>query len=232
MTFARSLAVVIAAVVPVACLAALPGCGGKAKPYQPKPAWSGNAVSIPDVPTLPAKPIKIGDAYTVNGAAHHLRSVVHIGEVKGKDLTIIGWVVKTNFADAPECAVHPTGKADSEDCKPPIPAFWIADEKGDTKNAMKVLGFASNFAQIYDQLKKDDKAKEGDEPVTDEFLGTLLPAPIPNVGAKVKITGTYGFAYTKATSGIETDPRMGVLTFGKLEYVEKPPEAATLPGMK
>lgn len=228
MTFARSLAVLTAA-IPFALLA---GCGNDAKPYTSKPAWSGQPVSLPDVPTLPAKPAKVGDAYTVWGASHHLRSVVHSESVKGKEITIIGWIVKTNFPDAPECAVHPTGKADPDGCKPPVPAFWIADEKGDTKNSMKVLGFASNFAQLYDAIKKDDKAKEGDDPVMDEFLGTPLPMPTPNVGAKVKVTGTYGFAYTKATSGIETDPRMGIMTYSKLEYIEKPPEPATLPGMK
>lgn len=226
MTFARYL---VAVAVPVAFIA---GCGESDKPYTPKPAWSGTPVSVPDVPTLPAKPAKIGDAYTVWGASHHLRSVVHTDEVKGKEITIIGYVVKTNFGDAPECAVHPTGKADPEGCKPPIPAFWIADEKGDTGKAMKVLGFASNFAQIYDALKKDEKAKEGDDPVMDEFLGTPLPRPIPNLGAKVKVTGTYGFAYTRATSGIETDPRFGILSYTKLEYIEKAPEPATLPGMK
>lgn len=227
MTFARSLAVLTAA-IPFAFCA---GCGNDSKPYSPKPAWSGQPVSLPDVPTLPAKPVKAGDSYTVWGASHHLRSVVHSEDVKGKEISIIGWIVKTNFPDAPECAVHPTGKADPDGCKPPVPAFWIADEKGDTKNAMKVLGFASNFAQLYDAIKKDDKAKEGDDPVVDEFLGTPLPQPTPNVDAKVKITGNYGYAYTRATSGIETDPRMGIMTYSKLEYIEKPPEPATLPGM-
>lgn len=228
MTFTRSLVVLAAATH----LVILAGCGDRSKPYQTKPAWSGTPVSLPDVPTLPAKPKKVGDAYTVWGASHHLRSVVHVDSVKGKEITVIGWIVKTNFPDAPECAVHPTGKADPDGCTPPIPAFWIADEKDDTKNAMKVLGFASNFAQLYDAIKKDEKAKEGEEPNMDEFLGTPLPMPTPNVGAKVKITGTYGYAYTKATSGIETDPRMGILTYSKIEYIEKPPEPAKLPGMK
>ncbi len=228
MTFTRSLVVLATA----SSFVFLAGCGDNTKPYSPKPAWSGSPVSLPDVPTLPAKSPKIGDAYTVWGASHQLRSVVHSDEVKGKDISIIGWIVKTNFQDVPECAVHPTGKADPDGCKPPVPAFWIADEKGDTKNAMKVLGFASNFAQIYDAIKKDDKGKEGDDPVMDEFLGTPLPQPTVNVGAKVKITGTYGYAYTKATSGIETDPRMGIMTYSKLEYIEKPPEPPTLPGMK
>ena len=228
MTFARLL-VALAAVSQCVMIA---GCGNSSKPYSPKPAWTGEAVSLPDVPTLPARQVKVGDAYTVWGVSHHLRSSVHSDSVKNKDLAIVGWVVKTNFLDAPACSVHPTGKGDPDGCSPPVPAIWIADDKDDTKNAIKVLGFASNFAQLYDQIKKDQRAKEGDSPVSDEFLGTPLPMPTPNVGAKIKVSGTYGFAYTKATSGIETDPRMGVMTYTKIEYLEKPPVPAKLPGMK
>jgi len=228
MTFARSF-VALAAVTQFVIIA---GCGDNSRPYTPKPAWSGDRVALPDVPTLPARPIKIGDSYTVWGASHHLRSLVHSDSVKGKDISIVGWVVKTNFEEAPACAVHPTGKADPEGCKLILPAVWIADEKGDTNSMMKVLGFASNFAQLYDQIKKDEKAKDGDAPNQDEFLGVPLPMPSLNVGAKIKISGNYGFSYTKSTSGIESDPRMGVMTYEKIEYLEKPPERAKLPGMK
>ncbi|MCL2825104.1 MAG: hypothetical protein FWD57_14030 [Polyangiaceae bacterium] len=228
MTFGRSF-VAFAAITQFVFVT---GCDDNSDNYTPKPAWSGEPVALPDVPTLPARSIKQGDSYTVWGASHHLRSIVHVDEVKGKDLSIVGWIVKTNFGDAPKCAVHPTGKGDPDDCKPPIPAFWIADSKDETQSMMKVLGFASNFAQLYDQIEKDKKAKEGDKPNDDEFLGTPLPMPTPNVGAQVKVTGNYGFAYTKATSGIETDPRMGILTYTKIEYIEKPPEPARLPGMK
>jgi predicted small lipoprotein YifL len=233
MTFSRPASLVTATVFAAgALLLALPACGDKDPPYVPQAAHSGKPVKLPDVPTLPAKPTKVGDAYTVWGAVHSLRSVVHIDDVRGKDITILGYIVKTNLADAPACSVHKTGKGDTENCKPPIPAFWIADEKGDVKNAIKVMGFASNFAQLYDAIEKDKKAKDTDPPTQDEFLGLPLPRPIPNVDGKVKVTGNYGFAYTKATSGIETDPRFGVLTYAKIEYVEKPPTPATLPGMK
>ena len=141
MTFTRSLVAMAA----VTQLVILTGCGDSAKPYSPKPAWSGTPVALPDVPTIPARPVKVGDAYTVWGASHHLRSIVHVDDVKNKDISIIGWVVKTNFADAPACAVHPTGKADPDGCNPPVPAFWIADEKGDTKNAMKDVAIRDNI---------------------------------------------------------------------------------------
>ena len=228
MTFARLLVVLVA----VSACVVVSGCRHKAKPYQSKPAWSGTPVSLPDVPNLPAKQVKDGDAYTVWGASHQLRSVVHSDSIKGKDIAIVGWVVKTNFAEAPACAVHPTGKADKDGCDARVPAFWISDSKDDTVNAIKVLGFASNYANVYDQIKKDQRAKAGDKPHEDSYWGTALPMPTPNVGAKVKVKGNYGYNFTKTGRGIESDPRMGLLTYASLEYVEKPPEPAKLPGMK
>ena len=232
MTFPRSVAYVVAAAIPASVLLVLPACGPRDEPYKPQPAYSGKPVSIPDPPTLPAKPNKVGDAYTVYGAIHYLKSRVHEVEVKGKDITIIGYIVKTNMADAPACAVHKTGKADTEGCKPPVPAFWIADDKGDTKKMIKVMGFASNFSQVYDAIEKYKNAKDNDPLVQDEFLAQPIPRPVPNVDAKVKITGNYGFSYTRATSGLETDPRFGILTYAKLEYIEPPPTRMLLPGMK
>ncbi len=257
MTFPRSVALATTAALPAfAMLLAMPACGPKDEPYKAQPAYSGKPVKMPDVPTLPARAVKVGDAYTVWGAVHHLRSRVHDVDVKGKDITIIGYIVKTNLPDAPVCAVHKTGKGDPDGCKPPIPAFWIADEKGDAKTTIKVItlsaarfgvdidekgdakttikvmGFASNFAQLYDAIEKYKKAKDGDPLVQDEFLGQPVPRPVPAADAKVKVTGNYGFAYTRATSGIETDPRFGILTFQKIEYIEPPPTPATLPGMK
>ena len=83
---------------------------------------------------------------------------MHRKEVAGKKLSLTGYITKTNLAEAPACAVHKGGKADPENCKPPIPAFWI----GDTKDApesetIKVMGWASNFAQIFDAITEFDK---------------------------------------------------------------------------
>jgi len=210
----------------------LAGCSQSEEPYKPLPAYSGRKAQLPAVPTLPNKPIKVGDVYTIYGATHHLRSRVHNPEVNGKDITIAGYIVKTNLPDAPPCAVHKTGKGDKDDCKAPVPAFWIADEKGDDKNAIKVMGWASNFAQIYDAITKSGKNKKAGEAVKDEFWAVDLPDPIPNVGAKVQISGNFAVSFTKATSGVETDPNHGILTYAKLTYVEPPPEPGVLPGMK
>ena len=224
------------------------GCGPEEKPYQPKPAYSGKKPSLPAVPTLPNKAKKDGDAYTVWGAIHDLRSVVHQNDFQDKDTTIVGYVVKTNFEVAckeemkrtpgeghcvPTCAIHKTGKADPAECKAPVPTFWIAEtkeEKDWQKNAISVKGWASNFAQIFtmvEGLDKDDEAK-----LQDEFFGHDLPTPLPNLGGKVKVTGRYGVTYTKSTGGAASDPRTGIVTWAKSEWLEVPPKRAFLPGMK
>lgn len=216
----------------------LVGCGDKEIPYTPKPAPSGLKASLPPVPNVPQKPVKAGDAYTVWGASYYLRSRVHHKDVADKKLSITGYIIKTNLPEAPACAVHKTGKADPEGCNAPVPTFWIADSKDATeKDSIKVMGWASNFAQIFDAInayKKAEKAKKDEKPeaVQDELWSVPLPYPLPVKGAKVTVTGNYSTTFTKASSSTAADPIMGILTYEKLDYVEPPTEKATLPGMK
>jgi len=213
------------------------GGGGDEGKYVPKAAPSGDRAALPAVPSLPKKEIKSGDAYTIWGASYYLRSRVHSKEVDGKDIKLTGYIIKTNLSEAPPCAVHETGKEDPEDCKAPVPAFWIADTKdAKERDSIEVIGWASNFAQLYDAVK-EYKTREGvkqvkDEPLTDNFWGVKIPDPLPNVGAKVTVSGTYGTTFTKATRGTEADPIMGILTYSEIVYLEPPAEVATLPGMK
>lgn len=211
------------------------GCGSDEQPYVAKPAVSGKKPSLPAVPTLPTKAKKTGDAYNIWGVTKDLHSRVHVDDVKDKKLTLVGYIVKTNYDTAPACAVHKTGKGDSADCKAEIPTFWIADEKGETKDMIAVMGWASNFAQIFTMVEAIDKAAKGKESevkLKDEFWAVDLPNPLPNVGAKVKVTGQYGVTSTKATGGAASNPKYGIMTAEKIEYVEPPPEKAYLPGMK
>ncbi|HEY3595092.1 MAG TPA: hypothetical protein VGL13_14505 [Polyangiaceae bacterium] len=232
-TFVRSTRATLIALAAPLLAGSIAGCGQSEEPYKPQPAYSGRAASLPAVPTLANKAIKVGDVYTVYGATHQLRSRVHNPDVNGKDITITGYIVKTNLPDAPPCAVHKTGKGDKDDCKAQVPAFWIADDKGDDKNAIKVMGWASNYAQIFDAINKyAGKGKKADEPVKDEFWAVDVPNPIPNVNAKVQVTGNFAVSFTKSTSGVETDPNHGIMTYAKLTYVEPPTEPGTLPGMK
>ncbi len=225
----------------------LVGCGPEERPYKPSPVHSGSKPTLPSVPTLPNKAKKDGDAYTVWGAIHDLRSPVHDKDFEGKEVTLTGYVVKTNFMEAckdenapadgeecvPKCAIHKTGKADPADCKAPVPTFWIAetkDEKDLERKAIPVKGWASNFAQMYtfiEALDKDDEAQ-----LSDEFFGMDLASPLPNVGGKVKVRGNYGFTYTKSTGGAASNPRTGIMTANKIEWTKVPPMRAVLPGMR
>ncbi len=212
------------------------GCGDQGEPYQPKQPPAGVKANLPAVPTIAKKPVKDGDAYTVWGASYSLRSRVHHADVSDRDIKITGYIIATNLADAPKCAIHPTGKEDPADCQAPIPTFWLADSKdADKKDAIKVLGWASNFAQLYDAVneyrKRRVRKKDGD-PLTDNFWGVKLPNPLPGPGAKVTVSGNYSTAFTRATSGTEADPIMGILTYDEITYLEPPAELATLPGMR
>jgi hypothetical protein len=211
------------------------GCGsGSDEPYKPAPAWSGRRASIPAVPQLPNTPTKAGDAYTVYGAIHHLNSRIHNTEVTAKDITIQGYIVQTNLEEAPQCAIHKVGKKDPDDCGKelpqgiPIPSFWIADNKGDTKGPMiRVLGWAKNFASVYEAMEKYKNLKDPPKELyKDEVWMVDVPFPLPAVGAKVKVTGKYGYTFTKSSTGLVSDPKSGVLTFGSILYLEPSPEPA------
>jgi hypothetical protein len=213
----------------------LVGCGGEERKYEPKPAHSGKKATLPAVPTLPQKNKKDGDAYTVWGVTHDLRSRVHHDEVDGKRISIVGYIVKANYDEAPECAVHKVGKGDPPDCKSPIPTFAIADAKDEKEDMIEVMGWASNFAQIFSLIEEIDKAPKGEEldlEVMDEFFAQKLPVPLPNVGAKVKVTGTYGITFTKVTGGAAANPKYGIMNAETIEYLEMPAEPANLPTMK
>ncbi len=211
---------------------ALTGCGQDEPVYTPKPAVSGAKASLPAVPNVPQKPIKNGENYTVWGASYYLRNRVHHSDVADKKLTIQGYITKTNLADAPKCAIHEAGKADPEGCRAPVPTFWVSDTKdAKPEDSIKVMGWASNFAQIYDAIKEYDKGKE-DAEVSDAVWGVTLPKPLPAVGAKVTVEGTYATSFTMSSGGAEADPIMGILTYGSMKEEEAGPELATLEGLK
>lgn len=194
--------------------------------YRPAPAPAPSTkVDLPPVPELVALPEKNGDAFTVFGATHALRSRHQSTEVTKGEISVVGWIVDSNVPRAPRCAWHKTGVADPEGCVTEIPAFVVADTK-DTKPDdpkkphIKVLGWARNFAAVYDATARYKNA--GSRPkdlYRDEVWGVDVPFPIPAVGTKVKVKGRYGFMFTKSSSGVVTDPKNGVLTYSSLEVV-------------
>jgi len=207
----------------------LAACEGDDNPYKAQPAWSGNRANLPAPPALPTTPIKTGDAYTVYGAIHQLRSLIHNKDVTANPISIAGYIVDSNIPRAPDCAVHKTGKADPENCTPEVPSFWIADEKGNAKGSkIRVVGWARNFAVIYDAMKAYQRVKPGDqpkEPVNDDILNVAVPYPLPSVGAKVKVTGAYSVAKT-VVADMVSEPSGGVMALQKMDSLEPAPQAA------
>lgn len=211
-------------------LASIGGCGNNEETYKAAPAWSGQKPNLPTPPQLSTAPVKVGDAYTVEGASHHLRSANHNKDVTKSSVTIQGYIVEENISTAPSCAIHKVGKKDADDCTSEIPSFWIADEKGAGKDKprIRVLGWAKNFATVHDALDKYKNLKEVKDPakdlVKDEVWSVDVPFPLPAVGAKVKVTGKYGYTFSKSSQGLVSDPVYGVMTYEKLETVEPAPE--------
>nr|MCU0659063.1 hypothetical protein [Polyangiaceae bacterium] len=151
-----------------------------------------------------------------------------------ESVTVVGYIVKTNLDEAPPCAVHKTGKKDGPECEknpPPVPIFWIADEKGAPENkSIPVMGWAGNYADIYDAIQKYKQPKPKE--LVKNKWGSDVPNPIPNKDAKVKVVGKYASSFTLASQGVESNPVTGIVTYKSLEYIEPPPTPGTLPGVR
>jgi hypothetical protein len=217
---APAVACAIALLAPIASIA----CGsGADEPYKPTPAWSGRKPSLPSVPSLSTQAKKVGDAYTIFGAIHDLKSRIHSAEITAKDVNIQGYIVQSNIPEAPKCAIHKTGKKDPDDCTDvPIPSFWIADNKGDNKGQMiRVLGWAKNFASVYEAMEKYKNLKDPPKELyKDDVWSVDVPFPLPAVGAKVKVTGKYGYTFSKSTTGLVSDPNNGVMTYSSMQVLD------------
>ena len=182
------------------------------------------------VPSLKLAELRAGEAFTVFGASYFLRSRHHRAEVDGERIAVQGYVVKTNLAEAPACAVHPVGVADPEGCFAEVPTFWLGDQPSSPlSDAIPVLGFASNYAQIHDAIVQWEGGST--EPYVDVFWGQALPRPLPAVGAEVVVTGRYGTTFTKSSVGQLENTTLGILTFEEMTTLELGRAPATLPGL-
>jgi hypothetical protein len=157
---------------------------------------------------------------------------VHRAEVSDRPVTIEGYITKTNLLAAPRCAVHSAAAASPKGCRAAAPAFWL----GDTPNAapeesIKVVGWASSYAQIYEAIRQLDSGKPAPGRI-DALLGQPLPNPLPAVGAKVSVTGEYGSTFVMPSADAEADIVMGLLTYHSMLYETASAELATLPGVR
>lgn len=221
-----------AVTVPIAAASSAPAPAadcGVASDYVPQPDWSGRQATLPPLPTLPSAPVKTGDAFTVFGAVHSLRSDVHHKDVASGPIAIVGYVVDSNIPRAPACAIHRTGKADPPGCEAEVPSFWIADERaGTSEPKIRVIGWARNFAIVFDAMTAYKKLKPGaspKSPIFDDILNVDVPFPLPAVGMKVKLTGTYDFARA-FSSGLVREPTAGVMALTTMELLEPAPAPA------
>ena len=160
--------------------------------------------------------------------------------MNNKDISIIGYIVRSNMDTVDKCAIHKTGKADPEGCKTEIPTFWIADTKGEVKGDIKaekrqmirVMGWASNFANVFDAVEKYKTLKEAPpekDAIKDELWAVPVPYPLPAVDAKVRVTGKYGVNFARSSTGVEADPVNGIMNVTTIVYVEPSPEPAKFP---
>lgn len=64
------------------------------------------------------------------------------------------------------------------------------------------------------------------------FWGVALPNPLPAVGAKVSVTGTYAATFAMAASLSQVDPFMGILRYQSMRDLEPAKELASLPSVR
>jgi hypothetical protein len=191
----------------------------------PVVATDDSKPDLPAVPTLPVTPKKDGEAYTVFGATHDLRSRFASADIQKSEITIVGYIVDSNVQRAPKCAWHKTGVADPANCVTETPTFVIADAKDAKADDpaiphIKVLGWARNFAIVFDATAKYKGLTAAPTTlVKDDIWAVDVPYPIPARGTKVKVKGNYGFSFTKSSSGMVTDPNNGILTYTSLQTV-------------
>ncbi len=184
--------------------------------------------TLPSV-VLPSDPVRDDSMFTVWGASHHLRSTPHRKGVTTGPITVVGFVVATNYAKAPACAVHRSGKPDPADCVAPMPTFYLADKPSEPTSFITVMGWASQWSTVYEMMLAIDK-QGGDAETLDAWSGKPVPNPIPSLGARVAVTGSYDFTFTTGTAAV-SNPRFGVLSYQHMT-VERPASTkATLPGI-
>jgi hypothetical protein len=182
---------------------------------------------LPAVATLSTAPLKIGDAFTVRGAVHALNARERDPRLD-QPITIVGVIVDTNLARAPKCAVHKTGRADPPNCVAEIPAFTLADDADAHSPRVRALGWASNFANVYEAfLLYRGHATAPARLYQDELWAGDIPFPLPAPGARVRVTGRYGANFMRGSNGLITDADFGIITVDKVEMLERAPTPAT-----
>ncbi|MBX3226256.1 MAG: hypothetical protein KIT84_43285 [Labilithrix sp.] len=181
-----------------------------AAPAGPKPP-------LPAVPDIQDAPARDGDVFSVAAAIHALRSAVESAELARGPITIEGYIIDTNLARAPKCAIHRAGVRDPAGCDAELPAFTLGDRRGQAPGAndvVRVMGWASSHAQVF------EARQQGGRSYVDALWGIELPSPLPAVGAKVRVTGRYAETFSKSSRGVVTDRYSGILTYESMTVLD------------
>jgi hypothetical protein len=188
---------------------------------------------LPPVPVLAGRlDITVGDAFTVHGAVHQLNARRHDPRLDNT-ITIVGVIVDTNLPRVPKCALHHAGHADPPNCVAEIPSFTIADDTTAASSRIRALGWASNFANVYEAfLAYRGRTSAPPKPYVDELWAVFVPFPLPAVGAKVRVTGHYSATFSRASSGIVVDRDFGIITVDKVDTLEAATSPAAFPQLK
>jgi hypothetical protein len=186
-------------------------------PYRPRVASQAPQPDLPPIPEVPKVALKIGEDYTVTGAVRTLHARFHESDFSN-DVTIVGVIVASNLATAPACALHSVGQKDPEHCEAEIPSFTLADDAKSTAR-IRVLGWASNFASVFEALKLGTSSPAARKPYTDERWSVVVPYPLPAVGAKVRVHGHYGTLFEKSSGGLIADPDNGIFTSRSIDVL-------------
>lgn len=161
---------------------------------------------LPSVPKLPPPPYPIqypDNSYSVYGVRKKMDKTID------SDVEVTGYIVE--IYEPPEC---PEGQK----CEVKAPHMWIADAKGESDDAKRlmVVGYAENQEQLQEAI---DDAKKGKYEPPDPESGIL---PIPTdfaVGNKVKVKGH--FAHVSGSGFMSAD---GVLDYRGHETLETAPD--------
>lgn len=186
-------------------------------PYRPRVASQAPQPDLPPIPEVPKVALKIGEDYTVTGAVRTLHARFHERDFTN-DITLVGVIVASNLATAPACALHPVGRQDPEHCEAEIPSFTLADDAKSSAR-IRVLGWASTFASVFEAIKLGTSSPAARKPYTDERWSVVVPYPLPAVGAKVRVHGHYGTLFEKSSRGVIADPDNGIFTATSIDVL-------------
>jgi len=152
-----------------------------------RPPRRGPAERRPSRACPPAvHPVKVGDAYSIYGAVHHLHSRIHSTEVTAKDISITGYIVDSNIRprrSAP--STRPARRTPTTASTSPSLPSGLADTKGDPRRSRTSASSAGE--EFRHGVERDGEVQGQGVPERagqGRHLGCRRAVSAPAVGAK------------------------------------------------